>query len=129
MHRSSHTRIDGLCRNLKQICNVEKHGGKCFTVNEETCVLHDYDEWNSDMHDRLKELYPDATIICTHNPSSVTQFSVVVTLERRSLLFLNGVMLLCVLCASTFAIWRYFLQDVCPCGCADIYSNLLQCPH
>jgi len=127
MSKSSHARIDALCHDLKQICNIEKHGGRSFTINESTCVLHDYDEWNSDMHDRLKELYPDATIICTHNPSSATSFSVVVTLERKNLFVLKGLMLLCVVGVTAYTTWNYLIRGLCACGCDDIYANILQC--
>ena len=120
-------RIERVCRYVQKVCDTERHGGKCFVINHNTCILHDYDEWNSDMHDRVKTKFPDTNIICAHNPSSATSFSVVISIESRSSRLLLAFLLLGITVMTSVGAWRMVSDPLLGCAPLSWGGNLLQC--
>ncbi len=106
-------KIDRVCTHVREVCNTEAHGGRCMVVSGTTCMLTDYEEWNGDMHDRVRDRFPDVDVICTHNPHSSTSFSVVFSVpERDSLLFAFLVVAFIVI-ASVAVAFRILVPGLC----------------
>lgn len=120
-------RIEQVCRFVQKVCDTERHGGKCFVINDSSCVLHDYDEWNSEMHDKVKTRFPDTSIVCTHNPSSATSFSVIFTLESRSSRLLLLLVMIGVWVMTGMGSWRLVSGPWLACGVLGWERNLMQC--
>lgn len=120
-------RIERVCQHVKRVCNTERHGGQCFVINDLTCVLHHYDEWNSDMHDKLKTKFPDVDIVCTHNAQSATSLSVVFTVQPRASIMLAAMVLMAIVvfCASVCV--QVMLDWLVRCGCEGMRCQLLRC--
>lgn len=120
-------RIERVCQHVKRVCDTERHGGKCFVINDLTCVLHHYDEWNSDMHDKLKTRFPDVDIVCTHNEQSATRLSVVFTVQPRATIAFTAMLLMgiVVVCASLMV--QMVREGLVRCGCDGWRCHLLEC--
>lgn len=125
--RESGRKIDSICSHVKGVCNTETHGGRCVVVSDSTCMLTDYEEWNGDMHDRVKDRYPDVDIICTHNPHSATSFSVVFSIPDHEGMLLYVVWMMFIVVTNASVVFQALLLPLCRCGCTETTSDLLLC--
>ena len=125
--RMSGKRIESVCHLVRKVCCTERHGGKCFVINDSTCVLHDYDEWNSQMHDKVKTKLPDVDIVCTHNTQSATSFSVVFTVESRRATMVVGLMLLGVMVVCVVVLSQMIKEQMGGCWPTGLRASVLSC--
>eukprot|EP00960_Hanusia_phi_P005128 148272-Hanusia_phi.AAC.6 len=117
--------IERVCRLVRNVCGTESHGGRCFVVSDTTCVLSDYEEWNGEMHDKVKDTFPSVDIVCAHNPRSATSFSVVFSLAEGSSPLLRALASLGLAALWASAAWQALVPSLCRCGCGDLQGNLL----
>ncbi|EKX36196.1 hypothetical protein GUITHDRAFT_146002 [Guillardia theta CCMP2712] len=78
-----------------------------------TCMLTDYEEWNGDMHDRVKDRYPDVDIICTHNPHSATSFSVVFSIPEHEGMLLYVAWMIFIVVTNASVVFQALLLPLC----------------
>ena len=109
-------KIDRICTHIREVCNTEAHGGSCMVVSGTTCMLTYYEEWNGEMHDRVKDRFPDVDVICTHNPHSSTSFSVVFSVPERDSLLLALLVMLFIVASSVAVASRLLVPGICTGG-------------
>lgn len=118
-------KIDRVCTHVREVCNTEAHGGRCIVVSGTTCMLTDYEEWNGDMHDRVRDRFPDVDVICTHNPHSSTSFSVVFSVPEKDSILLAFFVMAFIVIASMAVSSRILLPGLCGFEGLGSFANLL----
>jgi len=119
--------VEGLNRHVCKICNLERFGGKTCVSKSDTVVLYDYDEWNDSMQDKVKMKFPNVSITCANDKSSVTGLVVIFVLQDadRHNLYLLWHLFMNVLLA--YGVYHSLIRRVCHCDCSSLHSNLLLC--
>lgn len=104
-------------------CTASK-GGRCSAVDHSRCVLYDYGNWTSELHDLVRLHYHTCSITVTPFESSISGFIVIFDLRppnhrmRDTFLVICLVAALCVLTAyasrvvaDSIDLWPRFMRS------------------
>lgn len=102
MHQMS---TDKIASYLQELCRMDRFGGRCIRLNNDTWEILDVSQWTEGQTQSLRARYPSLSAKIIANRSSLSGFSILIRFNRASVVW-TSITVSVILIATITAIAR-----------------------